>query len=111
MHLVPLHIVLVDHLVRWHAHRKHEGRDTVVRELMMQASSPLKATPPILMAPPLSSCQMVARESPRAALTDWKTSKGTDPVEAANSLPESMDTCALRFKQNSDAFSIVSSSL
>ena len=25
MHLVPLHIVLVDHLVRWHAHRKHEG--------------------------------------------------------------------------------------
>jgi len=36
MHLVPLHIVLVDHLVRRHAQSKHEGRDAVVREVTRQ---------------------------------------------------------------------------
>jgi hypothetical protein len=65
---------------------------------------------PISMAPPLSSCLIVARESSCATLNDWKTSNGTDPVEAADPPLESVDTCVLRFKQNSDAFSIVSSS-
>ncbi len=39
-----------------------------------------------------------------------KSSIGTNPAEAADPLIESIDMCMLKFKQNSDAFSIVSSS-
>jgi len=92
------------------------GGDTVVRDLTRQVLArecnanvlSIENNTPNFGGPALEFLPN-GRQGVVATLNDWKTSKGTDPVEAADPLPVSVDTWALRFKQNSDAFSIVSS--